>query len=110
MTSYVFLTVGGGAGHVTSLIAFPYIREQTISDITTVKNGEGVFTLTSPRSSSQVTDRGTPAAIWSVGPAAAVTELWTEPRSQTTHGWALKGDVTVCACAQRYDSADVYWR
>ena len=75
MTSYVFLTVGGGAGHVTSLIVFPYIREQTINDTATVKNREGVFTHTSPHSSAPVTDRGTPAAIRSAGPAGAVTEL-----------------------------------
>ena len=34
---------------------------QSISDTATVKNGEGVFTHTSPRSSAPVTDRGTPA-------------------------------------------------
>ena len=52
---------------VTSLILIPYIREQTISVTATVKNGEAVFTLTSPHSSAPVTDRGTPAAIGSAG-------------------------------------------
>ena len=76
----MLLTVGGGAGRVTSVIVVPYIREQTITDIATVKNGEGVFILTSPRSSAPVTDRGTPAAIGSAGPAGAVTELRTGSR------------------------------
>ena len=62
---------------MTLLIAFPYIREQTINDSATVKNGEAVFTHSSPRSSAPGTDRGTPAAIGSAGPAAAVTELRT---------------------------------
>ena len=48
---------------VTSLIVFPYKREHTINDGATVKNGEGVFTHSSPRSSAPGTDRGTPAAI-----------------------------------------------
>ena len=64
-----------------SLIVFPYIREQTINATTTVKNGEGVFTHTSPRSSAPGTDRGTPAAIGSTGPVA------------TVHGWALNNHV-----------------
>ena len=85
---------------MTSLIAFPYIREQTINDSATVKNGEGVFTHTSPHSSAPVTDRGTPAVIVSTGPAVAVTEL-------RTHGWALKEDVQVRACVQPCHSADV---
>ena len=62
-----------------SLIIFSYIREETISDIATVKNGEGVFTHTSPRSSAPVNDRGIPTAIVSVGPA--VTELRTGSRA-----------------------------
>ena len=60
---------------VTSSIVIPYIREHTIDDSATVKNGEGVFTHSSPRSSAPGTDRGTPAAIGSAGPA--VTELRT---------------------------------
>ena len=86
-----------GAGRVTSLIAFQYIREQTINDSATVKNGEAVFTHSSSRSSAPGTDCGTPAAIGSAGP----TEL-------RTHGWALKEDVPVRACAQPCHSADVY--
>ena len=62
---------------MTSLIAFPYIREQTINDSATVKNGEAVFTHSSPRSSAQGTDRGTPAAIRS-----AVTELQAGSRAR----------------------------
>ena len=81
------------AGLVTSLIVFPYIREQTISDTATVKNGEGVFTHTSPRSSAPVTVRGTPAEIGCAGPAGAVTELRTGSHARASHGWALKGDV-----------------
>ena len=52
---------------MTSLIVFTYIREQAINDTATTKNREGVFTLTSPRSSAPGTDRGTPAAIGSRG-------------------------------------------
>ena len=63
---------------MTSLIVFPYIKEQTINDSATGKNGEGVFTHTSPRSSAPVTDRGTPAAVGSAGPA--VMELRTVSR------------------------------
>ena len=58
-----------------SLIVFPYIRKQTINDTATVKNREGVFTLTSPRFSAPVTDHGTPAEIGSAGPVGAVMEL-----------------------------------
>ena len=65
---------------MTSLIAFPYIREQTINDTATVKNEEGVFTHSSPRSSAPRTNRGTPAAIGSAGPTGAVTELRTGSR------------------------------
>ena len=77
MTSYVFLTVGGRAGRVTSLIVLPYIREQTINDTAKTKNIEGVFTHSSPRSSAPVTDHGTPAAFGSTGPVGVVTELRT---------------------------------
>ena len=48
---------------VTSLIVVPYIREHTIDNGATVKNGEAVFTHSSPCSSAPGTDRGTPAAI-----------------------------------------------
>ena len=65
---------------VTSLIVFPYKREHTINDGATVKNGEAVFTHSSPRSSAPGTDRGTPAAIGSAGPA--VTELRTGSRAR----------------------------
>ena len=50
---------------VTSSIVVPYIRDHTIDDGATVKNGEAVFTHGSPRSSAPGTDRGTPAAIGS---------------------------------------------
>ena len=86
-----------------SLIAFPYIREQTISDIATVKKGEAVFTHTSRRSSAPVTDSGTPAAIGSHGHGALDRVAGARP----THGWALKGEVQVRACAQPCHSADV---
>ena len=89
---------------VTSSIVLPYIREHTINDGATVKNGEAVFTHSSPRSSAPGTDRGTPAAIGSVGPAAAVMELRTGSRARA-HGWALKEDVQVRACAQPCHSA-----
>ena len=72
---------------VTSLIVVPYIREQTISVTAIQKNGEGVFTHTSPRSSAPVTDRGTLAAIGSAGPAAAVTELRTWSWERTRDPW-----------------------
>ena len=85
MTSSVFLTVGGVAVGVTSLIVVPYIREHTIDDGATVKNGEAVFTYSSPRSSAPGTDRGTPSAIGSASPA--VTELRTGSRARP-HGWA----------------------
>ena len=75
----VILSVRGAAVGVTSLIVVPYMREQKISVTATVKNGEGVFTHTSPRSSAPVTDRGTPAAIGSAG--AVVTELRTGSRA-----------------------------
>ena len=92
MTSSVFLTVEGGAGCVTSLIALPYIREHTIDDSATVKHGEAVFTHSSPRSSAPGTDRGTPAAIGSTSPGAS----------------ALYNRVQVRDCAQPCNSADVY--
>ena len=50
---------------VMSLIVFPYKREHAMNDGATVKNGEAVFTHSSPRSSAPGTDRGTPAAIGS---------------------------------------------
>ena len=59
---------------VTSSIVYPYKRDHTIDDAATVKNGEAVFTHSSPRSSAPGTDRGTPVAIGSAGPTAAVTE------------------------------------
>ena len=62
---------------------FPYIGEQTINDCATVKNGEAVFTLTSPRSSAPGTDRGTLAAI-----------LFQRPDLHTslfTNSWRQKG-------------------
>ena len=62
---------------VTSLIVFPYKREHTINDGATVKNGEALFTHSSPHSSAPGTDRWTPAAIESAGPAVMVTELRT---------------------------------
>ena len=71
-------------------MTFPYIREQTINDSATVKNGEGVFTHNSPRSSAYVTDRGTPAAIWSAGPAATVKELRTGLQAR-----AMAGHLTI---------------
>ena len=58
---------------MTSLIVFPYIREHSINEAATVKNGEAVFTHSSPRSSAPGTDRGTPAAIGAAGPTTAVT-------------------------------------
>ena len=87
---------------VTSLIMFPYKREHTINDGATVKNGEAVFTHSSPRSSALGTDRGTPVAIGSRGHGASD---WV---ACATHGWALKEDVPVCACAQPCHSVDVY--
>ena len=60
---------------MTSLIAFSYKRDDTIDYSATVKNGEAVFTHSSPRSSAPGTDCGTLAAIGSAGPA--VTELRT---------------------------------
>ena len=57
---------------VTSLTVIPYIREQTINDSATVKNGEAVFTQSSPSSSALGTDHWTPAAIGSRGHRALV--------------------------------------
>ena len=77
---------------VTSLIVVPYIREHTIDDGSTVKNGEAVFRHSSPCSSAPGTDRGTPAAIGSAGPTVA--ELRTGSRERAggararPHGWA----------------------
>ena len=87
---------------VTSSIVYPYKRDHRIDDGATEKNGEAVFTHSSPRSSAPGTDRGTPAAIGSAGPV--VTELRT--------GWALKEalkeDVQVRARAQPCHSVNVY--
>ena len=66
---------------VTSLIVVPYKREHTINDGATVKNREAVFTHSSPRSSAPGGDRGTPVAIGSTGPTAAVTR----PRTTAGH-------------------------
>ena len=74
---------------VMSSIVDPYKRDHTIDDTATVKNGEAVFTHGSPRSSAPGTDRGTPAAIGSAGPAVTVTKLRT-PRL------GLKGKVHIC--------------
>ena len=90
-----------------SLIAFPYIREQTINDSATVKNGEAVFTHSSPHSSAPGTDRRTPAAIGSRGHGASDRGS-SSGCAPATHGWALKEDVQVRACAQPCHSADVY--
>ena len=54
---------------VTSSIVSPYKRDHTIDDAATLKNGEAVFTHSSPRSSAPGTDRGTPAAIGSANPS-----------------------------------------
>ena len=67
---------------VSSLIVVPYRRDHKIGDVATVKNGEAVFTHSSPRSLAPGTDRGTPAAIGSAGPTAAVTELRTMSRAR----------------------------
>ena len=80
---------------VTSLIVVPYIRKHRIDDGATVKNGEAVFTHSSPRSSAPGTDRGTPAAIGSASPAAVVTELRTGSRAHARDPMAgLKGQRT----------------
>ena len=88
MTSFVFLTVGGVAVGVTSLIAFPYKREHMIDDSARVKNGKAAFTNSSPRSSAPGTDRRTLAAFGSASPT--VPELRTGSRAggMRPHGWA----------------------
>ena len=88
-----------------SLIAFPYIREQTINDSDTVKNGEAVFTHSSPRSSAPGTDRRASGGDRVPRPQS---RSFGPGRGHVTHGWALKEDVQVCACAQPCHSADVY--
>ena len=96
---------------VTSSIVCPYIREHTIDDSATVKNGEAVFTYSSPRSSAPGTDRGTPAAIGSRGPGHGASDRVAgtrRGRASATHGWVLAQDVPVRACAQPCHSADVY--
>ena len=92
---------------VTSLIVIPYIREQTISVTATQKNGEGLFTLTSPRSSAPVTrsrDTGGDQARGSRRRGHKASDRV----AHATHGWAFKGDVQVRACAQSCHAADVY--
>ena len=83
---------------VMSSIVYPYKRDHTIDAADTVKNGEAVFTHGSPHSSVPGTDRGTPAAIGSTGPAVPVMELRTGSRARrrcapAAHGWALAQDV-----------------
>ena len=67
----MFTTVGGVAVGVTSSIVNPYKRDHTIDATATVKNGEAVFTYSSPCSSDPGMDRGTPAAIESRGHGAS---------------------------------------
>ena len=93
---------------MTSVIVFPYIREQTINDIATMKNMEGVFTLISPRSSALVTDRGTPAAIGSRGRGHGASDQVASVLATPRLG--LKRHVQVRDCAQPCHSADVYRR
>ena len=95
---------------VTSSIVYPYKRDHTIDDAATVKNGEAVFTHSSPCSSASGTDRGTPAAIGSAGPGHGASDRVAgarRGRAPATHGWALAQDVPVRACAQPRHSADV---
>ena len=78
---------------VTSSIVIPYIREHTIDDGATAKNGEAVFTHSTPRSSAPGASRGTPSAIGSASPA--VTELRTGSRAHARNPTAeLKGQRT----------------
>ena len=59
----------------TSSIVYTYKREHTIdATAATVKNGEGVFTHGSPRSSAPGTDCGTPAAIGSASPGHGASD------------------------------------
>ena len=71
---------------VTLSIVIPYKRDVTIDDGATVKNGEAVFTHSSPRSSAPGTDRGTPAAFGSASPAVTVMELRTGSRACASGG------------------------
>ena len=94
---------------VTSSIVIPYIRDHTIDDAATVKNGEAVFTHSSPRSSAPGTDRGTPAAIGSASPGALDQVVGAcRGHAPATRGWVLVQDVPVRGCAQPCHSADVY--
>ena len=89
---------------VMSSIGFPYKREHTIDDSATVKNGEAVFTHSSPRSSAPG------AASASSGDQVRESHGASDRVARATPRLGLKGNVQVRGCAQPCHSADVYRR
>ena len=95
---------------VTSSIVSPYKRDDTIDAAATVKNGEDVFTHSSPRSSaledqSRATGGNRVRRPRSFSPGRVHT-----PAARATPRLGLKGNVQVRGCAQPCHSADVYRR